>query len=76
MVNAYSVAEIIVVSYYFIPNTGLVRDDIIATFDIASTFKMNFFNEIVNLKVGTKTLTADTTLQSGTAYYGLMVGVF
>ena len=73
--NAYLVGKICIIPYYFAPNTNLVRNDVIATFDISSNFKANFFNGSVNLAYGTKTMLADTTFQSSSDNFGIVVGV-
>lgn len=75
--------KVVVVEYYLITATDCANGDVLATLDLPYNFSFNYFTEIsqgantygLNLKLDTKTLTADSNIATGAKVKGQLVGL-
>lgn len=74
--ECFRAGRVVVLSYYFTVTGGIVKDSVIATLSMDSTFVRTFFNgSIIRLQGGEKTVRAERDLTPSNSGFGQIIGI-
>lgn len=76
---ADSLGKLIIVSYYIVPSSTMVRDDLVANISLESNFVRNFYNDNMRFTILTKKVNLDisqgATLTESDYVNGTLIGI-
>lgn len=75
--TAYRIGKLLVFTYYMTLTDAVSRLDVLGSFDLPGHFLQNFFNSDnqIALRGGTKNVTTEKAMESGTVITGQLIGV-